>query len=596
MSKCIDPQLGKMLKAYELGLLQDKEREEFELHLLDCLYCHRQALEFKDAATLMRNNEEIKRHINEIITEHDAELKDRIKVHPIYKVAFVALIVAILIVIRPWDLAFSPSKEAVAAQNRITVLDFENLEDPEDTDHIGEITSSLLITDLSESQYVRVLSTRQRFDLLRQLGVNEQGKMGEKTINDIVKKSSAKWLITGQILKTEPHIEFSARVTEVATQESVTLNLSAGADSNAIFDAVDQLTDRIKSRLQLPEDAYEEEDPRVTDVTTHSYKAYQYYNNGLKSIYRLDIPKAIEDLQQSLVYDSTFAMAYYHLSKLDNPQLIEQAVKYMDKATTKEKLLITSSKAAMSGDYDSAITDLKKLVKRYPDDKEAFYWLAIYNSDIGRFEESVEYLNRAIEIDPTYKLAYNRLAYAYQGLNDLNKAIETIDTYIKLAPDEANPHDTKGNIYALFGKFDKAIEAFEDAVQIEPDFPYSIQQLGHMYLLKGNLELADSFYDKATGLGDASMRIWSHMGRVQVLIRAGRLASSLNMLNIIKDKYSDDLKKSDLAVIELLSALILWQKKDYESADKAFNRCFKFASEIVPPRKYWSRDIYIFNF
>ena len=132
-------------------------------------------------------------------------------------------------------------------------------------------------------------------------------------------------------------------------------------------------------------------------------------------------------------------------------------------------------------------------------------------------------------------MAYNQLAYSYQGLNDLDNAIKAIETYIELAPDEANPHDTKGSIYALFGEFDKAIEAFEDALRINPDFPYSIQQLAHMHLLKDSLEKADSLYDKATTLGDIRVRIWSHVSRAQVLIRAGKLDASLNMINTIKN-------------------------------------------------------------
>jgi tetratricopeptide (TPR) repeat protein len=265
----------------------------------------------------------------------------------------------------------------------------------------------------------------------------------------------------------------------------------------------------------------------------------------------------------------------------------------MDNATSKEKLLIASSKAAFSGDYESAIADLKKIIKRDPDDKEALFGLAKYSYDIGKFEKSVEYLNRVIEIDPEYKMAYNQLAYSYQGLNDLDNAMKATEKYIEMAPDEANPLDTKGSIYALFGKFDKAIEAYEDALRINPDFTFSIQQMAHMYLLKGNLEKADSLYDKATTLGDIRIRIWSHVSRAQVLIRAGKLDSSLSMINTIKNIYADDLRTGDLILIEQLSALVLWQKKDYEKADNAFNRCFTLAFELTPGNKYWLRDLYI---
>ena len=39
MSECINPKVGQLLFAYELGALPEEEVEKFELHLFECEYC-----------------------------------------------------------------------------------------------------------------------------------------------------------------------------------------------------------------------------------------------------------------------------------------------------------------------------------------------------------------------------------------------------------------------------------------------------------------------------------------------------------------------------------------------------------------------------
>ena len=63
MNKCINPQLGDMLHAYELNQLSDDNREKFELHLLDCPYCFEEAQKFEKVTDLIAGDKDVKEAI-----------------------------------------------------------------------------------------------------------------------------------------------------------------------------------------------------------------------------------------------------------------------------------------------------------------------------------------------------------------------------------------------------------------------------------------------------------------------------------------------------------------------------------------------------
>ncbi len=52
--KCTDPRLGRLLAQYELGLLEEGEREAFQNHLLHCDFCHAELYAMEPVMDLLR--------------------------------------------------------------------------------------------------------------------------------------------------------------------------------------------------------------------------------------------------------------------------------------------------------------------------------------------------------------------------------------------------------------------------------------------------------------------------------------------------------------------------------------------------------------
>jgi tetratricopeptide (TPR) repeat protein len=532
-----------MTHHYELGLLSDDDRREFELHLLECEYCFESAQRFLQVADHMRRSPKVRESFRKIAEDQskDPDVASGDEAHPVSEkkqwsrlipaFAFVTVILLILL-FQPWQVEFRPTEEAIADENRVAIMYFDNLVDVDDPQKLGEIVTNLLITDLSESDY-RVVSSQRLYDIVKLLGREGAKTVDRDLASQIAKEARAAWMLTGRILQVHPELVITSQLVEVSTGDAIASQRVFGQTGESIFSAADKLTVEVRNDLSLPTGAPPVRDRDVAEVTTHSPEAYRLYLDGVDSYRMYYFAEAARSFEGALRFDSTFAMAYYYLAQLTDGNLISKATEYSYKASTRERGYIRSLAALAAGDRDKAIAELNELTERYPYEKTAYYLLGRYTRVSRNFEESIGYLNTAIRIDPLYKDAYNQLAYVYDEIGDFEKSIWAIDEYISLAPDEANPYDSRGDICASNGRLDQAIESYRSALEIRPDFHYSLQKIGHMLLFKGDYAEADSSYRALIASSDklAHSRIRSNLALIP--LRQGRFKQALHVLDSV---------------------------------------------------------------
>jgi hypothetical protein len=73
MTACTNPELGKLLHAYELNILTDDEVEQFERHTLSCDYCHTRLADFANCADLIRHGHRVRSLVEE--SAHEASVR-----------------------------------------------------------------------------------------------------------------------------------------------------------------------------------------------------------------------------------------------------------------------------------------------------------------------------------------------------------------------------------------------------------------------------------------------------------------------------------------------------------------------------------------
>lgn len=512
--------------------------------------------------------------------------------------AFIVFILVLLfLILKPFKFEIGPEKKAVAQENTLAIMYFENLTDREDTERLGEIVTNLLITDLSESQYMNVVSSQRLYDILKLLGKEGTKVIDKNVASEVAEKAGANWMLLGSILQLEPQFVLTSQLVEVKSGRVMASQRITGEVEAKIFSMVDKLTVEVKKDLSLPAQAQTEKDPQVADVTTHSPEAYRYYLEGLDYFNKLYYEEAERSLRKTLEHDSSFAMAYYRLAQLKGEQaqgkeqrkLIDKAVQYSDKASQKEKYYIRSLKAWTSGDYAQEIKELKKIVERYPQEKEAYFWLGVAYYILGQPEEAVRHYSQTIQIDPLYKLAYNNLAYAYDQIGDFENSIWSINQYISLAPDEANPYDSRADLYAYNGKIDQAIDSYKKASEIKPDF--SLDKLGHMYLFKREYAKAESCYLKLSLSSEKETRSQGRTYLAYIPLYQGKLDKAFAVLNdgMAADRV-EQVEGKENANKHFLKACIYEEKKNLNAALKELEEGIKVHPRIEPYSPVCWRD------
>ncbi len=181
----------------------------------------------------------------------------------------VFLAVLVILILKPFKFEISPDHGAVAGENRLAVMYFENLVERDDPGHLGEIATNLLITDLSESKYMKVLSSQRLYDILKLKGKEGIKLIDRHTATEVAVHAGASQMLLGSILQVEPNFLLTSQLVDVRTGEVTASQRITGDPGEKIFSLVDKLSREIKGDLSLPEAARDEQDLRVAEVTTH---------------------------------------------------------------------------------------------------------------------------------------------------------------------------------------------------------------------------------------------------------------------------------------------------------------------------------------
>jgi serine/threonine protein kinase/predicted Zn-dependent protease len=505
------------------------------------------------------------------------------------------VVVLLLLILKPFQVEIIPEKAAVAEERSMAIMYFENLADPEDKDRLGQMITSLLITDLSESQYVmRVMSRQRLYDILKLLGKEDLKRIDRTVASEVARKAEVGWILTGDILQTEPAIVLTSDISDAATGEILSTQRVTGEEGEDLFAVVDKLSSQIKKDLALPGATKKELDKPVAEVTTHSPEAYRHYLDGVDNYQKVYFTEAKESFEKALEYDSTFAMAYFWLAGLksgpEQKELIEKAVEYSDKVSKKERFYIKIREAATNGNSEDALEGMQKMAENFPDDKEPLQWLGHYYFEMRDFEKAISYYNRALEIDPLFKLVYNMLAYTYNYVGDFEKSIWAINRYISIAPDEANPYDTRGDLYAWNGKIEQAIESYRKALEKKSDFRASQAKLGHMYLFKREYARAESSYQAMSASDNKEVRSEGRTYLAYIPCYQGKLDKALKVLDdgLAADRMEQE-EGAQKAHKHSLKAFILLAKGKFDSAEQEAGKAEKILRRIYPDARIWGR-------
>lgn len=288
-------------------------------------------------------------------------------------------------------------------------------------------------------------------------------------------------------------------------------------------------------------------------ITTSSPEALALYYNGVALEEKFLDTEAIEKFSAAIDLDTTFALAYYHLSRAyESAGNLSKAKESLDKAkeysgltTPLEWMYIGAWEKVLDNDYTSAIRKYQEILKEYNNDKHALFVLGKTYRLAKYYPESVNILKKLIDKFPNYAPSYNQLGYTYYEMGDYNQATAMLKKYAELEPNEPNPYDSLGDMYRAHGEYQKAIEQYKKALEIKLNFYASFRNLGLSYFGAGKYDSAITTYTKF--LNTVSDREWNrdvHSDLVEVYLATGEYQKTLEHIEKVIELSKTNFRKS----------------------------------------------------
>lgn len=132
--------------------------------------------------------------------------------------------------------------------------------------------------------------------------------------------------------------------------------------------------------------------------------------------------------------------------------------------------------------YEEAENSLLKGLKKFEQNDEIHFNLAILYEEQDRFDDMIRHLRRTIALNPNHSDALNFLGYSYteKGIN-LEEALSLISKSLSLKPDNGYVTDSLGWVYYKMGDYEKAVEVLKKASSIVANDSVIFEHLGDAY-------------------------------------------------------------------------------------------------------------------
>ncbi|MDH4272949.1 MAG: protein kinase, partial [Candidatus Aminicenantes bacterium] len=396
--------------------------------------------------------------------------------------------------------------EKAQAKQSIAVINFRNQTGDKAYDYLQEAIPNLLITSLEQSKYLSVMTWERMRDLLKQAGNGDVGMIDSDLGFELCRRDGVDNIVIGSFIKAGEMFATDVKVHDVRTKTLLKSSSSQGQGVGSILEKqIGELSKEIAKGVGLSGRKVEASQVRISDLTTSSMEAYQYFLKAQELFGKLYYDEAKKNFEKAVELDPEFAMAYvglaYSASGLGNSrerdQAYERANALSGKTSEKERLYIEANYAGViEKDKAKQLATLRELIRKYPKEKFAYYQLGQYFRGQNRLREAVDEFAKAVELDPGYGLALNQMAYSVADLGDREKAVEIFGKYAGLYPDDANPVDSMAEMYFLMGRLDDAVSKYKEALKIKPDFFASAAGLAYVYALKEDYDEAANWIEQ----------------------------------------------------------------------------------------------------
>jgi serine/threonine protein kinase/lipopolysaccharide biosynthesis regulator YciM len=391
-------------------------------------------------------------------------------------IAFLALISVGLIlwrVLPSKKLALSPSS---SGQPTLAVLYFENKSGDAKLDYLREVLAELINTDLSQSKYIRVVTSEEIYTTLKKLGLTDARKYSSEDIEKIAAQTRASHVLRGSFIKAGEGFIITAGIQKPGTAErSTDLRLEA-RDEKDIIAKVDELTRQVKEGLNLTAAQIAGDiEKEAGKITTSSPDALKYYIEGRRLHTKGEYEQSIAYLEKAVEIDPEFAMAYRSLAAAhtnlghdaERQKYFKKVLELSDRLTEYQRLFTEAQVVFHDENYAKALEILERLVKTYPNQSAGHHLLANVYVAVGDIDKTIEQEEIAVQIQKT-ALPVGDLSRYYMLKGLYQRAEDVCRSFLQDVEDNGYVREQLCYSYLCRRQFDLALAEAEKLYLLDP--------------------------------------------------------------------------------------------------------------------------------
>ncbi len=416
-----------------------------------------------------------------------------------------AVLIAALIILKPW----SGEKTVPVPTDRpsIAVLPFKNNTGDEKLNHWRTMIADLLITDLTQSRYVRVLGEDEIYNILSKLNQLEADTYSSDVLRIVAAQGRVNNILQGSYAKAGDEYRINVVLKDTQTGENMGSESVSGEGEDNIFSMVDELTIKIKAHLNISaENIASDVDKRIGEITTKSDEAYSLYYEAGRYFYHGEYSDAVELFKKAIDIDPEFSTAYRSMAnaygnqgyRAEQRKYLQKAMELSHRVSDREAYRTQADFYKLSEKtFDKAIVAYEKLLELYPDYAAAYNGFGVLYRDLEEWDRAIEQYEIPIRDGTDNWFPYGNLAIAYKAKGLYDKAKESIEDYLNNFPDSNRVlHLNSANTYLCQKKFDLALAEADKAFTLAPTDTRHFTVRGDIYLCMGNVIDAENEYMK----------------------------------------------------------------------------------------------------
>ena len=225
----------------------------------------------------------------------------------------IVIVAVVIIALVLWQIIPRKKPALLAPEGKpsLAVVYFDNNTGDEDLDHWRKAIADLLITDLSQSRYLKVLGRDKLYDILNQTNLLDAKSYSSTDIDEIAARGGVNHILQGSYVKAGETYRINYTLQNIDTGEQLGSDMLEATGEDNILSMIDGLTIKIKEDFRFTkEEIASDFDMDIGTITTNSPEAYKFYMDAVRLHSDGNFKSAIPVYQKAIALDPEFATAY----------------------------------------------------------------------------------------------------------------------------------------------------------------------------------------------------------------------------------------------------------------------------------------------